>query len=58
MLENSVLAGIPGTGTFLRDIPGKNGIVGSYAINESALQECHEELPLKRRPTCRGLVTV
>ena len=30
MLENSLLAGIPGTGTFLRYIPGKNGIVGSH----------------------------
>ena len=32
MLHNSLLAGIPGTGTFLRDIPGKNGIVGSYGL--------------------------
>ena len=25
-------AGIPGTGTLLGDIPGENGIVGSYDI--------------------------
>ena len=34
-LKTVYSAGIPGTETYLRDIPGKNGIVGSYVIGQS-----------------------
>ena len=31
-LNTASSAGISGTSTYLRDIPGKNGMVGSYAV--------------------------
>ena len=41
-MNTASYAGIPGTSTYLRDIPGKNGMVGSYAMCAQGI--CSTEL--------------